>query len=76
MANSAVLRVSMLILIILSANMINLEAVTYRGVESVPKRIDSSTLLQKLGYDMAKRNVTDPPSPRVTPAGPDPAHHH
>ncbi|KAJ6893624.1 hypothetical protein NC652_027619 [Populus alba x Populus x berolinensis] len=67
MANSAVLRVSMLILIILSANMINLEAVTYRGVD---------TLLQKLGYDMPKRNVTDPPSARVTPSGPDPAHHH
>ncbi|KAJ6885987.1 hypothetical protein NC651_026603 [Populus alba x Populus x berolinensis] len=76
MANSAVLRVSMLILIILSANMINLEAVTYRGVESVPKRIDSSTLLQKLGYDMPKRNVTDAAPSRVSPGGPDPEHHY
>ncbi|KAJ6979204.1 hypothetical protein NC653_027380 [Populus alba x Populus x berolinensis] len=66
MANSAVLRVSMLILIILSANMINLEAVTYRGVD---------TLLQKLGYDMPKRNVTDAAPSKVTPSGPDPVHH-
>ncbi|KAL9346558.1 hypothetical protein Peur_061411 [Populus x canadensis] len=75
MANSAVLRVSMLILIILSANVINLEAVSYRGVESMPKRIDSSTLLQKLGYGMPKRNVTDASSSRISPGGPDPEHH-
>ncbi|CAK7350450.1 unnamed protein product [Dovyalis caffra] len=75
MANSTVLRVSMLILIILSANVINLEAVSYRGLESMPKRIDSSSLLQKLSYDMSKRNVTAASPSRLSPGGPDPEHH-
>ncbi|KAJ6935651.1 hypothetical protein NC652_010614 [Populus alba x Populus x berolinensis] len=75
MANSTVLRVSMLILVILSANMINFEAISYRGLESIPKRIASSSHLQKLGYDMSKRNVTDTSPSRLSPGGPDPEHH-
>ncbi|KAF9672427.1 hypothetical protein SADUNF_Sadunf11G0040600 [Salix dunnii] len=75
MANSTVMRVAMLMLIILSAEMINLEAVSYRGVESIPKRIHSSTLLQRLSYHISNRNVTDASSSRLSPGGPDPEHH-
>ncbi|KAB5534092.1 hypothetical protein DKX38_017178 [Salix brachista] len=75
MADSTVMRVSVLILIILSAEMMNLEAVSYRGVESIPKRIHSSTLLQRLSIHISNRNVTDASSSRLSPGGPNADHH-
>ncbi|KAJ6416685.1 hypothetical protein OIU84_002535 [Salix udensis] len=75
MAESTVMRVSVLILIILSAEMMSLEAVSHRGVESIPKRIHSSTLLQRLSYHISNRNVTDASSSRLSPGGPNPDHH-
>ncbi|KAJ4846867.1 hypothetical protein Tsubulata_011870 [Turnera subulata] len=76
-SRTSVMLVSSFILLILLLNVNNLEALRYRGLMSVPARIDSSSLLQKLGYDLAKiRHVKRAASPsRISPGGPDPEHH-
>ncbi|KAG8635435.1 hypothetical protein MANES_16G036050v8 [Manihot esculenta] len=75
MANAV--QASMLILLILSVNVVNLQATSYRGANSMPKRIDSSSLLERLGYDLSKMKhvMKDTSTSRVSPGGPNPDHH-
>lgn len=71
----------MLILLILSLNVIHLQALSHRGLVAMPKRIDSVSLFHKLGYGLSKMKhvkenvVTDASTSRIPPGGPDPEHH-
>ncbi|XP_057996582.1 CLAVATA3/ESR (CLE)-related protein 7-like [Hevea brasiliensis] len=79
--NATVMRASMLILLILSVNVVNLEALSFRGSRPIHTRIDSSSLLERLGYDLSKmkhvmkEKVMDTSTSRVSPGGPNPDHH-
>lgn len=80
MANSATIRVSIFILLILFAQEIDSIEITFRGPESMQKRsIDGRRILRESGFDFSKtkhrkqRIMAD--TDRVAPGGPDPQHH-
>lgn len=80
MANSATIRVSIFILLILFAQEIDSIEITFRGPESMQKRsIDGRRILRESGFDLSKtkhrkqRIMAD--TDRVAPGGPDPQHH-
>ncbi|XVE51439.1 hypothetical protein DITRI_Ditri02bG0040500 [Diplodiscus trichospermus] len=79
MPNSTIMEASLAILLILSANAVNVvEAMGYAGRKTVQKRIDSRSIIHALaGYDLSavkrdRRVLTD--ATRVSPGGPDPQH--
>lgn len=78
MAKSRIIPVTMLIiLLILSVNVINLEAASNRRLKIMPIKADSESLFEKLGYDSLKlkRIRKDASAARIPPGGPDPEHH-
>ncbi|OAY24908.1 hypothetical protein MANES_17G053400v8 [Manihot esculenta] len=80
MANATMMRASILIVLILSVDVVDLEALSLRGSRAISKRIDSNTLLERL-YDLSKmkhvmkEKEMDTSTSRVSPGGPDPEHH-
>ncbi|OMO92433.1 hypothetical protein COLO4_17611 [Corchorus olitorius] len=50
------------------------------GITSMAKKVDSSAILKKLGYDLSKiayyRRMLNGDPDRVSPGGPDPQHHY
>lgn len=78
MANSwTVIRVSLLILLVLSVHVVCSEAQNFDNRKTLKKRIDSAAILRGLGYDMAKLrvkvNIRD--VDREVPGGPNGQHH-
>ncbi|XWS15818.1 hypothetical protein CRYUN_Cryun34aG0034300 [Craigia yunnanensis] len=79
MPNSTIMQASLAILLILSANAINVvEAKSYAGRKTMQKRIDSQSIIHALaGYDLSvmkhdRRVLTE--ASRISPGGPDPQH--
>ncbi|XVE88172.1 hypothetical protein DITRI_Ditri19aG0047100 [Diplodiscus trichospermus] len=79
MPNSSIMQASLVILLILSANEINIaEAKSYAGRKIMQRRIESQSIIHALaGYDLSaikheKRVLTG--AARVAPGGPDPQH--
>ncbi|XVF25688.1 hypothetical protein REPUB_Repub13aG0235300 [Reevesia pubescens] len=80
MPNSTIIQASLIILLILSGNAIdiNIEAKSYGGRKTMQKRIDSQSIIHALtGYDLSamkhdRRVLTD--AERVSPGGPDSQH--
>ena len=81
MANSAAIRVPILILVVLVMHMTSSEALTFHGLQSqtMQKRVDSSTILRdvlKMRYKYNYRRAMGGVGPtRISPGGPDPQHH-
>lgn len=83
MANFKVIKVSLLMLLILSVHVSSLEALSYHGRKTMHKRINNSSLLRELGFDLSKMKPnkrramtdTDADADRVAPGGPDKMHH-
>lgn len=76
MANSTSVQILILILLILSVVVTNLEVVQgYQGRKVMQKRIDSRSILRELGYNFSKlKNKRRDLADRVSPGGPDPHH--
>ncbi|XAR66549.1 hypothetical protein NMG60_11012825 [Bertholletia excelsa] len=78
MATSTTIKLSALFLLISLSPVISLKAASYRGLETMKKKIDSNLLLLELGIDFSKmkqnrRKMIN--TDRVAPGGPDPQHH-
>ncbi|KAK4589723.1 hypothetical protein RGQ29_020337 [Quercus rubra] len=74
MANSNVMKVSMLIiLLILSVHVSSFEALKYHERKTMQKRISSRSLLRELVFDLSKMQLNSNPS-RLPPGGPDHQH--
>jgi len=82
MANSNVMKVSMLIiLLILSVHVSSFEALKYHERKTMQKRISSRSLLRELVFDLSKMQlnrrtiIPDDSNPsRLPPGGPDHQH--
>ncbi|KAL4627092.1 hypothetical protein ACB092_05G142600 [Castanea dentata] len=73
MANSNVMKVSMLIiLLILSVHVSSFEALKYHERKTMQKRISSRSLLRELGFYLSKIDDSNPS--RLPPGGPDHQH--
>ncbi|XVE80042.1 hypothetical protein DITRI_Ditri14bG0107200 [Diplodiscus trichospermus] len=81
MATASKSRLLLLFMIIaLMLLMRNSEARSSHGVPPMAEKIDSRTILEKLGYDVSKityyRRILGGDPERIPPDGPDPQHHH
>ncbi|KAJ0017697.1 hypothetical protein Pint_10454 [Pistacia integerrima] len=76
MAYSTSVQSLILILLILSVVVTNLEVVQgYQGRKVMQKRIDSRSILRELGYNLSKLKYNRRDSTgRISPGGPDPHH--
>lgn len=76
MANTISVKSSLMIILILSVFVINLEGISYQGRKLImQKRIDSRSLIGELGYDLSKlKHIRKEMTERVAPGGPD-GHH-
>lgn len=77
MANTLSVQTSLMIILILSAFVINLEGISYQGRKLImQERIDSRSLSGELGYDLSKlKHSREVLTDRISPGGPDPHHH-
>ena len=67
-------------IILLMLVMRNSEPRSNHGISTMVEKIDSKTILEKLGYDVSKiayyRRMLGGYPERISPGGPDPHHHY